>query len=94
MVKLTGHYTPAWDPQMYVQTWGSSGSGAASKAWILSRTVLTNTKDVSLHDLPVQHLPEGHGGSPLVLEDVQADSPGHTGDIWVPYLCDEPHLTK
>ena len=39
-----------------------------------------------------QDRPEGHGGRPLVLQDVQTDGARHTGDVGVPDLGDEPHL--
>ena len=41
-----------------------------------------------------QHCPQRHGGGPLVLEDVQADGPGHAGDVGVPDLGDETHFGR
>ena len=39
-----------------------------------------------------QHRPQSHGSSPLILQNVQTDGAGHTGDVGVPDLGDEPHL--
>ena len=41
-----------------------------------------------------QHCPQCHGSSPLILQDVQTDGAGHTGDVGVPDLGDEPHLGR
>ena len=37
---------------------------------------------------------EGHGRSPLVLQDVQADGPRHARDVGVPDLGDEAHFGR
>jgi len=39
-----------------------------------------------------QGSPNGEGGGPLVLQDIEADGSGLRADVRVPDLCEEFHL--